>query len=191
MVQRFVLILFMISAPDVLFAENGYRAWLRYAALDDLTAAKYREVIPAVIAAVGTQGPVQNARQELRDGISGMLGRNLRQESRLPNESAIVIGTIDELRKIAPQLALTANLTPDAYWLKSSRLNGFVYTVVTGANDRAVLYGSFALLRKIAVGDPVIATRLRRLVDFLGERPSTGIAGSRARLRTPARVAGH
>lgn len=149
----FLLLLFI--TPAALRAESGYRTWLRYAPLDDFTAGKYREIVPAVIAAFGNQLPIQSARQELSDGIRGMLGRNLRQESRLTGESAIVVGTLDDLRQFVPQLALAASLTPDAYWLKTSKVNGVTYTTVTAQNDRGVLYGAFALLRKITVGDPI------------------------------------
>ena len=84
-----------------------------------------------------------------------MLGRNLRLASGLPAESAIVVGTLDELRRRAPQLRLPVNPGDDAYWLKTHQVNGAVYTVVTAQNDRGVVYGAFALLRKIALGEPV------------------------------------
>jgi alpha-glucuronidase len=156
MTRTVASILFVLLMPIALYAENGYKAWLRYAPLDGFTAAKYREAVPGIIATIGNQTSIQSARDELQDAINGMLGRNLRRQSQLPNESAIVIGTLDELRKSAPQLSLTANLTPDAFWLKSSRVNGSAYTIVTAQNDRGVLYGAFALLRKIATGDPII-----------------------------------
>jgi len=84
-----------------------------------------------------------------------MLGRNLRLQSGLPAESAIIVGTLDELRRGAPQLRLPVNPGEDAYWLKTLQVNGAVYTVVTAQNDRGVVYGAFALLRKIALGEPL------------------------------------
>jgi len=44
-----------------------------------------------------------------------------------------------------------ANLKPDGYRLKT--IDGKI--VVTGSNDRGVLYGAFTLLRKVAVGEPL------------------------------------
>src|SRR5262249_31091697 len=85
----------------------------------------------------------------------GMLGRNVREESRLPAEPSIVIGTLSELRRAVPQLALTANLDQDGYLLKTVRVNGARHIVITAENDRGVLYGAFALLRKIAIGEPI------------------------------------
>jgi alpha-glucuronidase len=132
-------------------AETGYEAWLRYARLDDAVVQRYRAVIPAVVAVVGNQLPVQSAQQELIRGLRGILGRNPRMASGLPRESAIVVGKLDDLR----QLGLSMNPVEDAYWLKTLQVNGAVYTVVTAQNDRGVVYGAFALLRKIALGEPV------------------------------------
>src|SRR5205085_4423589 len=100
-------------------------------------------------------GLEQSAQQELVRGIRGMLGRTLRAEPRVANEGAIVLGTLDELKARAPQFALTASLEPDGYWLKTVRVNGTRHIIITASNDRGVLYGSFALLRKIALGESI------------------------------------
>jgi alpha-glucuronidase len=141
--------------PANLHAETGYHTWLRYAALDDAAARPYRAVLPAVVTVVSDRAPERSAQQELIRGIRGMLGRTLRAESRVPGEAAIVLGTVADLRRAAPTLALPESLAPDGYWLKTVRVNGTPYTVIAAANDRGVLYGSFALLRKIGLGEPV------------------------------------
>jgi alpha-glucuronidase len=58
---------------------------------------------------------------------------------RTPTAQAIVLG------------GPAANLKPDGYRLKT--IDGKI--VVTGSNDRGVLYGAFTLLRKVAVGEPL------------------------------------
>jgi len=132
-----------------LHAETGAAAWLRYAPLNEAASRPYRDSLPPVVTSLGGS-LAASAQQELIRGIRGMLGRTERigQVSALLTERAIVLGTLGSL---PPQLSLTANLPPDAYWLKT--LNG--YTIVTAQNDRGVLYGVFALLRKIALGEPV------------------------------------
>ena len=77
--------------------------------------------------------------------------------------------------------------------IRSRPIDGKI--VITGANDRGVLYGAFALLRKVALGesiakldesseprvpvrwvnhwdnlDGIDRARLRRTVDLLGQR---------------------
>jgi alpha-glucuronidase len=144
-----------LLAAAGLHAETGRAAWLRYAALGDGPARQYREIIPAVVAKLGDAAPIESARRELILGIRGMLGRTLRADSRVPAESAIILGTLGAIRHAFPQFDASTNLEPDGYWLKTLRAGAIRYTVVTAANDRGVLCGAFALLRKIALGEPV------------------------------------
>jgi len=124
-----------------LHAETGRAAWLRYAQ----TSAS----VPSVLATLGGSPLFDSARDEILRGIRGMAGKTLRLERGMPKENAIVIGALDAFPN------LSANLPPDAYWLKSVRSGTIEYTIVTASNDRGVLYGSFALLRKIALGQPI------------------------------------
>src|SRR5262249_11826881 len=82
-------------------------------------------------------------------------GRTLRAEQRLPADAAIVLGTPDEFRRMAPQFAITLGLTADAYRLKTTRIKGARYILIVGGNAQGILYGAFALLRKVALGDAV------------------------------------
>ncbi len=126
-------------------AETGYNAWLRYAPLE------HGQTMPALIATFGDSKLVESARQEVIRGVRGMLGRTLRIETGIPKESAIILGTLADLQ----QLHLSANLKPDGYLLKTVRAGALTYTVVTANDDRGVLYGTFALLRKIATGESI------------------------------------
>jgi alpha-glucuronidase len=152
MLFRFLAALLMIAAVQ---AETGYDAWLRYAPLEN--AASYRQSMPAVITTFGDSKLIESARQETIRGIRGMLGRTLRVESGVPNESAIILGTIADLQRTAPQLQLTFNGKPDGYLLKTIRMGSSTYTVITAGNDRGVLYGTFALLRKMTEGAAIHA----------------------------------
>jgi alpha-glucuronidase len=146
-----------LMAAAGLQAETGYSAWLRYAAPDAAASRQYRTDVPAVVTVLGRAGLARNAQEELMRGIRGMLGRTLRAEPRLTGEASIVLGTLADVRQTAPELASSANLEPDGYWLKTMRLNGIPHIIVTAINDRGVLYGTFALLRKIALGESVAA----------------------------------
>jgi alpha-glucuronidase len=150
---RNLLLSILFAIP--LHAESGADAWLRYAALDEASARTYRATLPAVVAGDTATPVAQSAQRELLRGIRGMLGRTLRVQSGMPRESAIVLGTLADLRQAAPQLHLEADLPMDGYWLTTASLNGVTYTVITAANDRGVLYGTFAFLRRIALGETV------------------------------------
>ena len=152
LVVRWFLVVFAVAG---LRAETGYDAWLRYARLDDAAVAQYRQVVPGVIVASSDNGLEVSARDESIRGLRGMIGRTLRSESGIPKESAIILGTLEEVRRAAPQFHLDGNLAADGYWLKTVVVGPLHYTVITGSNSRGVLYGSFALLRKIALGEAI------------------------------------
>jgi alpha-glucuronidase len=80
-----------------------------------------------VITVVGNSALLESARQELLRGF------------RTPGTQAIVLG------------GPAANLKPDGYELKT--VDGTI--VITGSNDRGVLYGAFALLRKVGLGESI------------------------------------
>ena len=126
-------------------AETGYDAWLRYAV-------KYTQSVPSVVASSGDSLLIGSARAELIRGFRGMTGRTLRIESGVPQESSIVLSTLD---KLPSQWNLRANLESDGYWLKTLTSGGIRYTVITAPNDRGVLYGAFALLRKMSLGESI------------------------------------
>jgi alpha-glucuronidase len=136
-----------------LHAESGYEAWLRYAPLAENAQRQYRQTIPAAVLSLDDALVTRSAYQELIRGIRGMVGINLRIASGVPGESALVLGTLVDLRNAG--WSLTADLLPDGYWLKTAMRSGVRHTIVAGSNERGVLYGTFALLRKIAAGEQI------------------------------------
>jgi alpha-glucuronidase len=140
----------LLSAAHGLQAETGARMWLRYAPLEGRALRQAQSSLPAVLATEGTSPLVAAARDEVLRGIRGLMDRTLRLESGTPRESAIVLGTAEDLR----WLALPAiPLPPESFWLKTVSRGGVRYLAVIGADDRGLLYGAFALLRKIAQGE--------------------------------------
>ncbi len=81
-----------------------------------------------------------------------MTGKTLRIEAAAPKEAALILGTLD---KLPAQWNLHATLEADGYWLKTITSGGIRYTVITASNDRGVLYGTFALLRKMSLGETI------------------------------------
>jgi alpha-glucuronidase len=130
-------------------AETGSEAWLRYARLQPIAAERYR-ALPATALSLSGTLVLNTAQAELVRGVKGMLGRTLRIASGVPSESAIVIGTVGQLRNIAPALHLAEGLRGDAFWLTVGEVRGFRCIIITGATERGVLYGVFAFLSRIA-----------------------------------------
>lgn len=139
-----------------LHAETGRSAWLRYSEWNGATLAQYRQSVPAAVVSLGDAPVIESARGEVLRGLRGMLSRTLRVEPRVPAESAIVLGTLDRVRQALPQANLAADLATDGFLLKTVRVNGVRHIVIAAPNDRGVLYGAFAFLRKIGLGEPVL-----------------------------------
>src|SRR5262245_49931463 len=99
-------LLFLLSFPALAHAETGANMWLRYAPPDAATARRLQDAAPAVVTAFGDAPTIVSARDEVIRGIRGMLGRTPRVESRIPAESAIILGAVADIRRAAPQLSL-------------------------------------------------------------------------------------
>jgi len=149
------LLLAALSASVALRAETGYDAWLRYAAIGDPAIRQRYAALPAAVVAFGGSAVIGAAQEELIRGLRGMLGRTLRLETQLPRESAILLGTFAAINKAAPAINVAADLPDDGFWLKTATVNGLQYLLITAPNDRGVLYGVFALLRRIGLREPV------------------------------------
>ncbi len=148
-------------------AETGQDAWLRYARLQPAAAERYR-ALPATTLSLSNTIILGTAQAELVRGVKGMLGKTLRIAVGAPTESAIVIGTVRQLRNIAPALNIVEGLHGDAFWLTAGEVRGFHCIIITGATDRGVLYGVFAFLSRIARQENVF--RLNEL-----QKPSASI----------------
>jgi alpha-glucuronidase len=131
-------------------ADTGADAWLRYAPLTSAARAKY-DSLPSSVAVLGDTPVLKTSEKELARGLLGMLGRTLREGNKLPQERAVVLETIAALHEAAPEWQPPAGLSGDGFSLTTARIHGFDDLIITGATDRGVLYGVFALLRKIAV----------------------------------------
>lgn len=132
-------------------------AWLRYNQLDSETVKKYAQLrLPIVV--LGDSVVLKSAQQELDRGLEQMLNNVIVFEASLHSDGAIVLGTLDHLKRIhslSPKLHPPSHLRPDGYWLTWAKLKGSDCLIITAANDRGVLYGVFALLSKIARGESI------------------------------------
>ena len=128
-----------------LHAESGHDSWLRYERVPGNVA------LPAVVTAMRDAPLLQSARAELIRGLRGMTGSILRSVSGVPGESAIILGTFAE----TGAWNVSAALPEDGYVVRTVEQGGMRHIVIAAPNDRGVLYGAFALLRKIALGESI------------------------------------
>jgi len=150
---EFALVLVGLVFAGTLCAETGAEAWLRYARLDNKTARQYGELPEALITLPQQSHVMDSARRELSAAFQSLLGRTLRLEQRLPQEPAIILATLDSLHEIEPQLNPLVTLLPDGFWIAQLPIHKQPCLVITAQNERGVLYGAFALARKIGLGE--------------------------------------
>jgi alpha-glucuronidase len=151
MLLKLALLAGMLSLMGSAYAETGYDAWLRHTPLEKETVRQYRKTLPANLSLHGDSETINKAAQELRRGMRGMLGTTLRVGDNL-GESTIILGNLEYFRIFN----LTATIGKEGYWLKTISVNGVRHILITGGDDCGVLYGAFAFLRKIAMGESIL-----------------------------------
>lgn len=144
-----------VVLPPPAAAENGRAAWLRYAALDAISARRVRPGVPEALTVLGDAAPILKARDELIRGFSGMLGVRLLSDPGSPPRRTLVVGTLAALRRERPGLGLSGSLPDESFRITAVTRGPASYLVVAGGGPRGVLYGAFALLRRVAAGAPL------------------------------------
>ncbi len=142
---------FAVCAFTPLRAEDGHAAWLRYAPITHRNVRQAYRRLPAAAVALDSSLVEQTAQKELIRGVQGMLGRTLRVDASLPDEDCVLLGTLQSVKRAAPGMLLPEGLGDDAYLLKTTAARGHKIILITAGSDRGVLYGTFALLRNIAL----------------------------------------
>jgi alpha-glucuronidase len=142
----------VVALAATAHAETGYDAWLRYAPLPASILSRMGS-IPRSITVLGDSSLLQSARDEAVRGLSSSLAAPIATSTALPRTPTIVLGTLDRVRPLVPAAPLPADVTADGFWLGTATVRGQRVVVVSGRNDRGVLYGTFALLERVARGE--------------------------------------
>ncbi|SFR91480.1 alpha-glucuronidase [Halomicrobium zhouii] len=133
--------------------------WLRYPRVDDADRREsYARRCLHVYA--GETSPQHGAiRDELREGLEGILGRepHLWQHPPRSADGFLVVGQPDLMEVVADSVdaGMVRSLDDDGYHLRSTTWEGAEVTVVTAPTDRGLVYGTFHLLRLMATGEPI------------------------------------
>jgi alpha-glucuronidase len=135
-------------------AETGAAAWLRYERIGDPAARARYDAIAGPIATFGQSPVLSTARDELVRGLTSMLARPFVAPSFSPVsriDARIILGTVDGIRRASPRAAIPELRSPGAFWIGATTRA----VVIAGKDDRGVLYGVFAFLRRIAMREPI------------------------------------
>jgi len=132
-------------------AETGREAWLRYERKQTAARQRMQERANRPLQFLGSrESPVlSNARRELARGLQGMLVPGSLPARNLPKH--FLLGTVASMKSLQPP----SSVSEDGFWISRQKCEGTDCVVIAGGSDRAVLYGVFALLSKIARGESV------------------------------------
>lgn len=140
----------LLLAPSVAQADDGYRLWLRYDPVEDGLRAAYAGHATELVS--DAHGPTaRSAESELKRGLSGLLARPIEEHARVDRDGAVLL-------TIRPQRRGPGS---EGYAIRSARVNGHSTTVVAANSERGLLYGAFALLRRIQTRQPIERMNLR------------------------------
>jgi alpha-glucuronidase len=128
-----------LAAP----AQTADQAWLRHGYFHGLPP------VPMHVKALGHEPLEKTAVNELVNGIDNLYGSSPLIGGNSTDE-AIVVGTTDQLRSAYPTLNIPSELLPEAFWITESDSGGKRIVFIVGGSERGVLYGAFALVRKLA-----------------------------------------
>ena len=171
-------------------AEDGYRLWLRYDPIDDtVLRANYAKAAAQVV--IHPVSPtLQAARDELVEGLQGLLGQKIIISADAPSTaSAVIVATPQTEPALAKSLAEElAEVGPEGYLLKTVASTGEgAHTVIAANSDIGALYGVFAFLRQLQThqsiaslsiaSQPRIQHRLLNHWDNLNRSIERGYAG--------------
>jgi alpha-glucuronidase len=143
------------ETPAHLPDEDGYKLWLRYAALGD-AAKSYRESVRQirVEGVSATSGIIRN---ELRSAIADMLGTVVPLNDDTLTAGAVVVGTPGNSALIR-ELNWTADLNAgggEGFIIRSARVRNTPATVIASNSEIGALYGAFHFLRLVQTGQPI------------------------------------
>jgi alpha-glucuronidase len=134
-------------------AEDGYDLWLRYPALSPTAQTRYLENALTIVS--GAETPtLAAARSELQRGLGGLLDRPVGAAGRVL-DGAVVIGTPASSPIIAGLRLPLKKLGPEGFMIRSVESGGKRFTAIAANRDVGVLYGVFALLRRMQTGQKI------------------------------------
>lgn len=189
MVKQSFILLVLSFCLSSLYAEDGYRLWLRF---DPLEEAEDRITLINQVPSIyvhGTSDIRHTVRGELQKGISGLAGQEIPVHFGAYDGKGLYAGIIGQAPELDRLLTVTerASVKLEGYILKMVRTSGGDIIVLGAIDDSGLLYGSFRLLRYIQAGGslaeleivdaPKLKHRLLNHWDNLDRTVERGYAG--------------
>lgn len=187
MKKNLFLLILLFYTLQMVYAEDGYRLWLRY---DKITNThqliSYKKQINTILAE-GKSSILFSAREELSNGLTGLLGTKIPITNNFQS-NCILSGTPSNSPLIASlQLTELSRINTEGYVILSKNIQGKNCIVIAANSDAGVLYGSYHFLQLVQTqksltnlsitSSPKIQLRLLNHWDNMNRTVERGYAG--------------
>jgi alpha-glucuronidase len=186
--RKVCFIFCLLLCASVIFAEDGYRLWLRYDKIDDnVLLQQYRKSIGGIQFTTNSPTP-SAAKQELLIGLEGLLSKKISEQKTI-TDHCILAGTASSSNIIQTILSAgNLDLGKEGFVISSQKINQKSIIVIGANSDAGVLYGVFQFLRLLQthqsieklsiVSIPKIQNRILDHWDNLNRTVERGYAGA-------------
>jgi len=151
-VRKLLLLLLIVFASPAT-AEDGYELWLRYRPVAQSLRDEYVRHASSIV--VEANSPtIRSATDELQRGLRGMLSTSVELQSSL-EDGSVLVGTPAKSREIATLDLPLGRVGREGFVIRGVTVRGKKIIVIAANDDVGVLYGAFALLRRIQTQQPI------------------------------------
>jgi alpha-glucuronidase len=184
----YYLLLLLFFLHPALYADDGYRLWLRYDKIDSKSLlADYDQQISSLLTE-GNSPVIISAKDELNRALKTMLDKPVILTASVRSNGCIIIGTPKTSPLIASlKLTTLKQLHDDGFTLISTVVQGKQCIVITANTEVGVLYGTFHFLQLLQahqsirdlhiISSPAIKLRILDHWDNLNGKVERGYAG--------------
>lgn len=167
-----------------LYAEDGYRLWLRYDKIDNPRVLQQYRASLSSVQMLGNNPTIIAAKTELIQGLEGLLGSKIAEK----NNGNVLVGVINNSTAIRSLIPVTdfKKIGQEGFIIRTFK-TGQYKILITANTDIGVLYGVFHFLRLVQttqnldqlsiVSFPKIKTRILNHWDNLNRTVERGYAG--------------
>lgn len=180
------LLYFLASSAH---AEDGYELWLRYNTIGNKNLlAGYRQQISNIIV-YGNSSTINAAKEELQNGLQGLLAKKISFSSTLVASGNVLVGTPSDnplIKALQPGNQL-ASAGDEGFLIKTITVQNKPCIIITANTDKGILYGCFHFLQLLqtnkdirsidTVSAPLIKYRVLNHWDNLNRSVERGYAG--------------
>ncbi len=129
---------------------KDYDCWLGYNQIQGKDMLDRSRKYLSKIAVIGDSPLICALKEELKKGVSGILGTSMELSDNIEDGTSLVIAKIGVCKSIIPETELNVSkINEEGYMIKSLNNNGVGIIMITAKSDKGLLYGTFSFLRRL------------------------------------------